>query len=372
MGKSWALGLVCLTGLAANAVLIGPGAWRSGLAGQNDFRLFYIGSRLAFVPGLYDRVQVSAAQQQLFAEIKATLMPVRLPFYYAFLSPLGDLPYPAAHVCWTALLLFAAIGFVWLAPPDSRGLLAIACCWSLPLVFSLAIGQDIAILLLLFAASGWALRRGSEVPAGLVLSLCLIKFHLFVLVPLVLVIKRKWNMLAGMGAGAALLLGISFFTAGAHWPGAWLAIVLRPEVSPGLYTMPNLQNLVSGVPAPALAEAVLAAAIVWAVVATKWQSFESAVAAALLGGLLLSPHTYISDCALLIPGIILWAPVGGFARALWITLLSIVPYGCILLGRGSITALWLAAVLMWAAVSRGGPRILMRPSLLPPAKRATP
>ncbi len=93
---------LCLIGLAVNCVIVGPSAFHSAFQGQNDFKLFYIGGKLAGSESLYDQNRVLEAQREAFGESNRKLMPVRLPFYYAFLSPLARLPYKLALLLWAA------------------------------------------------------------------------------------------------------------------------------------------------------------------------------------------------------------------------------------------------------------------------------
>lgn len=152
------VGLLCLLGLAVNCLIIGPGALTIAYHGQNDFRLFYIGGKLAGSEGLYDGNRVLSEQREIFGESSEKLMPVRLPFYYALLSPLAHLPYKLAFTLWTGSNMLAIALFILLSRGEDRVWLAIACCWSLPIVFSLAIGQDLGLVLLFLVVFLWMLR----------------------------------------------------------------------------------------------------------------------------------------------------------------------------------------------------------------------
>ena len=80
---------------------------------------------------------------------------------------------------------------------------------SFPLFVGMMNGQDAVLLLPLIA---WALRcseRGEDFQAGLALSLCAIKPHLLVLVPLALAVQRRWGVLRGGLAGGAVLFALS-------------------------------------------------------------------------------------------------------------------------------------------------------------------
>ncbi len=183
------------------------------------------------------------AQREAFGYSNLHLTPVRLPFYYSLLSPLARLPYRLALLLWTASTILAAVFFVSLYPGVQRAQFAIASCWSLPLVFSIAIGQDVSFILLILAVTLRTLYAGNPLFAGLILSLCAIKFNLFLLLPLLFVGKREWRLAAGFSIGTVLLLAISFI-AGPGWLQSYIALILDPAVDPNSPLMPNVHSLV--------------------------------------------------------------------------------------------------------------------------------
>jgi hypothetical protein len=236
--------------------------------------------------------------------------------------------------------------------------MVLACCWSLPASAVLAQGQDVFFLLLwITLALRWAGRR--PLAAGLVLALCAAKFHLFLPVPLLLAARREGRMAAGVGLGGALLLLVSFAVAGADWPARFLKTIASPSVSPGPQIMPNLHNLVAGLPGSAVWELTLAlacAAMVWVVARrTNWQI---GLAAALVAGLLTSVHAYLADCTLLIPALLLLAGTGiRWLRVAAVSLLAPIWYLLLSLGGGRILPAALLALLVavaWEAVRSPG------------------
>jgi len=295
---------LCLIGLAVNCVIVGPSAFQSALEGRNDFKLFYIGGKLAGSKSLYDQNQVLEAQREAFGEANRKLMPVRLPFYYAFLSPLARLPYKLALLLWAGSNLLAIALFVRLYPSGTRTHLAIACCWSLPLIFSIAIGQDLGIMLLLLSATLYTLQAGKRLLAGLILSLCLIKFNLVLLLPLLFLGKREWRLASGFSTGSAVLLMVSFIGRW-DWPQAYISLILDPAVSPSSYLMPNLHSMAAKIPGRELVEFFLSLTViaaVWCVV--RRARFDVALAATLLGSILLTRHVYVQDCAILLGSLV--------------------------------------------------------------------
>jgi hypothetical protein len=290
---------LCLIGLAVNCAIVGPDAFHTAFQGHNDFRQFYIGAKLAGRGSFYNKTRTEEAQRETFGFSNQHLTPVRLPFYYSLLSPLARLPYRLALLLWNVTTIFAAILFVCVYPGVRKIQLAVACCWSLPLVFSTAIGQDVSFILLILAVTLRVFYAGNPLLAGLILSLCAIKFNLFLLLPLLFLGKREWRLMAGFSIGTIALLAVSFI-AGPGWVGSYLALILDPAVDPNSTLMPNLHSLVANIPAKEFVEIFLSLAviaIVWYI--ARHARFDVALAATLLGSILLTRHAYLQDCAIL-------------------------------------------------------------------------
>ena len=292
----------------------GPGAFRSASEGQNDFRQFYIGGKLAASGSSYSQNRIVEAQREAFGYSNLHLTPVRLPFYYVLLSPLARLPYRFALWLWTASTILAAIFFVSLYPGVRRSQFAIAACWSLPLVFSIAIGQDLSFVLLILAVTLRVLYAGNPLLAGLILSLCAIKFNLFLLLPILFLGKREWRLAAGFCSGTILLLAVSFI-AGPGWIQSYIALILDPAVDPNSPLMPNLHSLVASIPGRGFVEFFLSLtliALVWIIV--RRARFDVALAATLLGSILLTRHAYLQDCAILAGSLVTLFEQFGFEK----------------------------------------------------------
>lgn len=290
---------LCLIGLAVNCVIMGPGAFQSALEGRNDFRQFYIGGKLAGSGSSYNQSRIVQAQREAFGYSNLHLTPVRLPFYYSLLSPLARLPYRLALVLWTASTMLAAVFFVSLYHGVRRPQFAIVCCWSLPLIFSIVIGQDVSFILLILAVTLRVFYGGSSFLAGLILSLCAIKFNLFLLLPLLFLGKREWRLAAGFSVGTLLLLAVSFI-AGPGWLQSYIALILDPAVDPNSPLMPNLHSMVAHIPGRDFVEFFLSLTVivfVWRIV--RRECFDVALAATLVGSILLTRHVYLQDCAIL-------------------------------------------------------------------------
>jgi hypothetical protein len=272
------------------------------LSGRNDFMQLWVGARLVGTPDLYSIEANKALQVKTVGVWLEAVYHSRPPFYSFLLKPLGHMPYLTAYAVFQLISFACFAGFLRLYLPQMPEL-ALYCSLSLPLLSNFAQGQDLTLVLLLAGVSLALLRQGKDLPAGLILSLCAIKFHLFLLIPLILVVRRRWTAIAGGALGGAGLFALSFLGARGPWIEPYLRMLRNPELSPGAEHMPNLHGLLFaiGAPTPAL-EVLLAIAVAAAVAWIAWKSkdVETAFAFALLGGMLNSYHAYLQDCALLL------------------------------------------------------------------------
>ena len=264
------------------------------LHGHNDFAALYASARLVTTPYLYDPAASLRLREELAGEYGG---PAPAVYPAAFLCGLPMAVRP--HELPGQLLDISSrvAGVAHCLDPVVAGRvipMLLACCWSLPASAVLAQGQDVFFLVLwITLALRWAGHR--PLAAGLALALCASKFHLFFPIPLLLAARREGRMAAGVGLGGALLALVSFGVAGGTGPH--VSSKPSPRLrSPGPQIMPNLHNLVAGLPGCTVWELILAlacAAMVWVVARrTNWQI---GLAAALVAGLLTSVHAYPAD-----------------------------------------------------------------------------
>jgi len=330
----------------------------SGAAGQiangyNDFLGFYAGARLCRTPELYQAEAVTRLQLAEAGATASALRFTRAPFYALMLSPLGHLPFRSAYFTWMALNLAALAGFILLWNGADRTLTLTACCCSVPIASAVANGQDLALLLLLVAAALRLFRSKHYLLAGVVLSMCAIKYHLFLLVPLALVAQRLWRVLAGAGIGAVALTALSVVAGGPQWPAAYLKVLADPAINPSIETMPALAGSVSGLEYGNLILWVFGIAVAAACwfIARRAPDFETAFAASLLGSLLLSCHSYVSDATLLIPALLILAERRAIPLAVAYAALSPVPYFMLLRGSPAADLVRIAMLLVVGVIA---------------------
>jgi hypothetical protein len=309
-------------------LVLWPGL-QSTFAGTTDFMSLYAGAKLAFTNQQYNPARVLATQLHDIGYASQSRLFVRLPVFGLVIWPIAQLPYQLAWPIWEAMSLFALAGFlvVW---PLNRGIAVVACCWSLPLWMSLAEGQDITFLLLWIALALSILERRPFV-AGVLLSLCAAKFHLFLLLPLWMVANRLWHLASGFAVGVSLFLTACFLAGGHDWPRQYIALFRNPGANPYLELMPNLHGQFHNLLSFEVIGAVAVAVIVW--FAIRNLNRVAGLAPVLIGGVLIAPHAYMADCALFVIAllILLSNALGPVPKALCLFLLTPVPYAALML-----------------------------------------
>jgi hypothetical protein len=205
-------------GLLVGLLLIGwdlwiaSGTYLSQYAVRNDFRLAFAAATVGIRDGyghLYDLAAQKAAIESLGPGFNP--QPFISPPPLAWLvTPLLVLPFQAALVVWT-LLLLAALAWTWylLAPPG--GLVKAAHLTLLlgvfPVAFGVMVGQPGAWVAAAVATSYWLLKHDRPGWAGLALSLVVLKPQLALLVPLCLLASGHARTF-GAWLVATLLIGL--------------------------------------------------------------------------------------------------------------------------------------------------------------------
>lgn len=332
------------------------------MAQRTDFLNLYVGANLALhghFRDLYDFSVQSVVSRGLVPDLASVFPFVRPPFYAVALAPIALLPFHQAFVVWIAiqiLLLAACWCWAWRTfGPDSL-------VWTslfLPTALGIASGQDCVVILAIFCAAWEAYRRKRETLAGVLLGLTLIKFHLFLLLPLALLTRRRYRMFAGYsGVGAVLAMG-SLALCGMEGLRAYAALLTRKDLatlSPSPERMLGIHAFLANIGIDSLfATVLLAVAVIFLVVRSAWSDpddwrwFWAAVA----GSLLISPHTYPYDGAvLLIPGLLaVFHGETATLRILGATMLLPLLYGLNLAGAPYSAIPSLALIAFFAALA---------------------
>ena len=309
--KTAGLAILALIGLALFAAAFYHGDRATGCG--SDFSSFYAGGRLAFSPQLYTREAARQIQRTELGCNETFHDFIRPPFVAVLFWPLARLPFPTAVAIWRLICVASVLIFV-LLWPGRRLMTFCACCWSLPLLAAFTWGQDVPVLLLLAGLSIALVHRRCDFAAGVVLSLCAAKPHVFALWVAVALLRRSWRFASGVASGGAVLAAISFCAFGASWPTALWQSANAPTANPHPETMINLHGLFAGFHAPARTELVVSAVILGVLgKALLRASAPMAFSLALAGGVLLGGHSYLYDLAFCIP-LILQVIAGGGPR----------------------------------------------------------
>jgi hypothetical protein len=327
--------------------------------GQNDFLQLYAGAKLSGTPDLYNPLAVRRIHRESVGIEVVDVYYGRPPFYALLLRPLAMMPYRTAYWTFQAVSFLAFIVFLYLFVPQCKELILFSSL-CLPLLSNFLNGQDVTLALLSAAGCVIAIRRGYAFVGGLILALCAIKVHLFLLTPLVFLIHRRWTVLAGGAVGGVALTLVSFLSDGADWPRRYLALLRNPDVEGNPSSMPNLRALIfgaSGAEHPAVLWVLTVAVVVTvAYIAWKTADVEMAFAMSLVGGLLVGYHAYLHDALLLLlPFAIVIAKLQDKVLRVLMALAILPPiYIGLMMGRPYDVAvpLMLIAVLGAAAVRR--------------------
>jgi len=293
--------------------------------GQPDFMPFYLGGKLA-AAGQIARIYDTSAYQPLIEQMRLEgerMSPFDAnyfirPAFEAFLYvPFSWLSYRNASL----LALIGNIGLlgilVWKLPvwlgvrmprrPAIRFGLAIF----YPFIWSIVLGQDTLLLTLLIGyalSPGVILRSGK---AGILLGLCVWKPNLTWIIPFALMAAGRWRMAFFDLATSSLLLALSFALVGVKGFRQWVVLVQAPssDITPSVMGNIRALSLHFGLAPSAIALLVI---IVCCYFVVRHGTIFDKVSAALLAGLLISPHTYLQDYSLVaIVALLETNPMGG-------------------------------------------------------------
>jgi len=192
----------------------------------------------------------------------------------------------------------------------------------MPFLYSVAFGQDTLLLTLMVSLGLFLLLQKREGSAGVVLAAAMFKPHLIWTIPIVLIAARRWRALyAYLGTGGALAM-ISFALVGRQGMSQWLDLLRAPTTDEAPLLMGNARafGMHFGETAGLM---VAAGALACFLMVLKRNSFMDQFTAAILLGLILSPHTYRQDYSLM--AIVALGPVHPLARYL---ILLPWPYFC--------------------------------------------
>ena len=309
----------------------------------HDFLNLYTGASLAR-EGRFAELHNSAVQlerEQVYYPKRTFLVPfVRPVFYAVFLSPLASLSFDHAFVVWVALqsaLLLAC--WAWGFHRFGLNALVFGSLY-LPAPLGIGTGQDCVVMLALLAVAYELAERKRFFASGATLALMLIKFHLIVLWPVALLLQRRWRMLCGYCAAAAVEVAITLALGGVRGARQYLALLQDKSLerlSPSPELMVNYQGLLEnlGISSFWIAALMLGILITVFVLTVReaplWRMFSLTA----LASLFVAPHVYAYDATLLLVPVFLVTaysarPLNRIAATLFSTPL---PFGFALAGK---------------------------------------
>ncbi len=279
-------------------------------ARQHDFLSFYTGGsivRSGHAGALYDLRYQTAVEKATVPGLEYIAPYIRPPHYALLLAQLSRLPLTAAFALWAGAQIAALFAIWWWAyrrfGPESL----VFCSLFVPTAYGIAHGQD-CIWIAAALLSAWVLlERGRDGLSGATAALALVKFHLVLLVIPVLIVRRRWRMLGGYSAVAAVQAAISLVLIGPEGVRAYVRLLFAKDLetlSPSPERMINVSAFLINLNIDTVASRVMLSGIVIAAVVfvawrakTDWIWFWSAI----LGSVLIAPHAYEYDAAMLLP-----------------------------------------------------------------------
>ena len=323
-------GVIAVVGvlIMAMAVAIGSSdtfsAWGDTLSG--DFLTNVAAGRMVLMgdgPQLYSADAISSARTQtLGASTAAETNPFLLPPVAAvFFAGFALVPFPAAAFIWavaSAGLMLASVRVLWLFLPASSQAeqifrtAAMAGTW--PVALNLLAGQNGALWLAIYTFGLRFLARGNPALAGLILGLGAVKPQLFLGVPVLLLVQRRWRALASFVATAAVLASASVVIVGLDGARAYAALIssdyYREALAiPSAWRMISIPAFVRGL-APAAVDALTIVVVVLGLIALGYAvrraPLGAAYAATVLVSVAVAPHCFAYDGLVLAVPVMVW------------------------------------------------------------------
>jgi hypothetical protein len=321
-----------------------------------DFLTHYTAGRMLLAgegARFYDLPVQAAAQEAALGASLDQPSPFLLPPAAALIFvPFATLPYQAAAALWAAttiaLMLFS-LRLVWpLSPlrgqvPGAFAMLALIGTY--PVGMNLVGGNNAALWLTIYALGGRFLLTGRAVSAGLVFGLGALKPQLFLAVPVLLMVQRRWHALGAFAGISGLLALVSLAMVGPSGALEYVTVLTSDAYRAGV-AIPNAWRMLS---LPAFVRSVLpdvsnlatVAIVLGGLALFGWSirraALPVAIAAAVLISVVINPHCFLYDGMVLAVPILLRAGGAGWGAPSW-----------------ALAALWL---LTWAVPFRAPPEI---------------
>ena len=224
---------------------------------------------------------------------------MRAPFYALALKPLLRFDFKTS---WYLVNAAALAILMFLLPAAARRreqwYISLLAVFFLGFWLNLILQQDGAIMSLVLAVALVLIQKDRDWLAGAVLALTLQKPTLFLALPLVFLLHRRWKALAGYAAAGAALAALSISITGLGAASDYMDLVRRYGLTP--HQMPTARGIAANFGLPALwpiLAALAAGLLIWAI---PRMDPGAAFSVAVAGSLFLSPQSYGHDTAILL------------------------------------------------------------------------
>lgn len=327
-GATWRKVVLVLLVAAATAIVLG--AWlSSGLKSPFlawDFSVFYIAAhmpmRLLYSPDAF----AAFWRHDLQPLGVRHWAPYVRPSIFALMSrPLGMLSFWNAFAVWGCLSLCAYSASVAILIRRFRlpAFVVPAYAGFFPAIVGLISGQDACIFLLLVLV-GWLLLEGrQDWLAGLIFALCLYKYNLILLVPVLLVMKRRFRALAWFGLGGVLLAVSSVWLAS---PREYVDLLINIRRIVPDFTPVGLRGFGTAIGLPWCYPVLALIVLIGCCWLMKRLPLTEAFCVAIVGMLLISPYvTWYDSTLLALPIAVLFVRSGTIMRVTFLAILVIQP-----------------------------------------------
>lgn len=319
------VGLVALTAVGTCVVL---GMWlHAALASPQlawDFPVFYIAAKLP-LDQIYSHAAFASFGAKHLAPLSIFYYPqsVRPAVFALLYRPFGIFAYWNAFAIWAGIGLAAylvSIGIFVRALRLPAFFVPVSVAF-FPAMVGLISGQDNCVFLFAIAGLWLLLQRQRDWLAGALLALCLYKFNLILLIPVLLLLKRRYTALLSFAIGAAAL-GVC--SAALASPREYVHVLINSaELIPGYYPV-GLKGFSAAIGQPWSYWGLAALALAVCCWLMKHLPFTDAFCIAIVGTLLISPHiTWYDSTLLVLPLAVVFGRSGSAVRIACIALIVI-------------------------------------------------
>jgi hypothetical protein len=290
-------------GLAVDIVNVD---YRAGI----DFHTYLAAANVGLQQGwehIYDQGVVAIAQKELVPAQRS--QPFLSPPTVAYLTaPLSPLPYSIAFLVWAVVTFMAfALALAWAG--SGKGLIrwipvfgALSTWW---VMHAVDVGQVVPLVAAGTVVAWRLLRDKRDIAAGLVLATILLKPNTALLVPIALLVAGRVRAFGAFVAAALVIMLGVFLTLGANGMTSYVEQLLAPLPS-GADSL-TLHGAFGAAGAVALIARMLVVGIVFATAYRLRNSPGLALAAGILGSLIIAPYLHGSDlCLLAAAGWMVW------------------------------------------------------------------